>query len=171
MTEEVETTYVADSLRRFEVATGVVPRGWLGPSFSESTRTPGILSSLGLSYVCDWPNDEQPYLMQNLAEGLVSLPLMIEYDDNYSLIARNQPVEVYADAIRRGGARMALDAQTSPRYLGLSFNAWISGKPWRVRSVAGAVQSILALDGVIAASPGDVAEWTALTRSVGVGAS
>lgn len=161
MSLEDETVYLADSLRRLEYATGQVPSGWFGPSWSESTRTPGLLASFGLDYVCDWPNDEQPHLMGGAAASLVSLPMMMEYDDNYSLIVRNQTVGEYADAIRRGGARLALDAQASPRFLGLSFNAWISGKPWRVRAIAAAVRSVVELDDVASVSPGEVAEWTA----------
>ena len=39
------------------------PAGWHGPEYGESTRTPALLAELGVKYVMDWPNDEQPYRM------------------------------------------------------------------------------------------------------------
>ncbi|WP_206641216.1 hypothetical protein [Nonomuraea polychroma] len=44
-----------------EMATGQRPRGWLGPAVTETFQTPSLLAELGLSYVLDWTNDDQPY--------------------------------------------------------------------------------------------------------------
>ena len=42
-------------------AIGTAPVGWLGPELGESERTPRLLAQMGLRYVCDWVNDEEPY--------------------------------------------------------------------------------------------------------------
>ena len=53
MTEEDEEEYVHSAVESLRQATGAPPRGWLGPEYSESERTPGILAASGISYVCD----------------------------------------------------------------------------------------------------------------------
>ncbi|MCH9672405.1 MAG: polysaccharide deacetylase family protein, partial [Gammaproteobacteria bacterium] len=59
MTEDEERAYIERSLSAVEVATGQRPQGWFGPEYGESIRTPQLLAELGVSYVCDWANDEQ----------------------------------------------------------------------------------------------------------------
>src|SRR5262249_28222095 len=62
-------------------AAGIMPQGWIGPEQSESARTLGVLGEMGVDYVCDWANDEQPYLIGPDDRPLVSLPLMQEISD------------------------------------------------------------------------------------------
>ena len=35
-----------------------------GPEYGESENTVAILADEGIRYVCDWPNDDQPYPMK-----------------------------------------------------------------------------------------------------------
>ena len=35
-------------------ATGVAPKGWLGPGLAETFQTPDLLAAEGFEYVCDW---------------------------------------------------------------------------------------------------------------------
>lgn len=160
MDENAEALYLEDCIERFTAATGQMPAGWFSPSWSESTRTPGLLNRLGIRYLCDWPNDEQPYLMTGEASGMVGLPMMFEFDDNYALVVRNQMVGNYADGLRRAALRMVQEGQLAPRFFGLSLSAWISGQGWRVRAIARALEEIVATRGVVVARPSDIASWT-----------
>ena len=63
MTPDQERDYIRRSLDAVEKATGSRPRGWMGEEFGESAETAAILADEGLDYVCDWPNDDQPYPM------------------------------------------------------------------------------------------------------------
>ena len=54
MGEDEERGYIRRCLEGMESATGTRPRGWLGPEFGESARTPGLLAEAGVEYVCDW---------------------------------------------------------------------------------------------------------------------
>jgi allantoinase len=56
-----EREFLSDVVETIEQATGQRPRGWLGPGLTETFETPGLLAALGLSYVLDWTNDDQPY--------------------------------------------------------------------------------------------------------------
>lgn len=160
MSLDTERLYLVDCLRRFQYATGQMPRGWFGPSWSESERTPALLRELGLRYLCDWPNDEQPYLMTGGAQGFVSLPMMFEFDDNYSFVIRDQTVTEYAIALARGAARLVKDGEDAPRFLGLSLSSWISGQGWRVGAITKALGTIVANPKVVVLSPSEVATWT-----------
>jgi len=64
MSLEEEDEYIRASVESVTRATGSAPRDWLGPEYGESTRTPQLLPRAGLSYVCNWANDEQPYPMK-----------------------------------------------------------------------------------------------------------
>jgi allantoinase len=57
-----ERAYIAETLDRL-AACGVRTAGWFGADYAESTFTPQLLGELGVSYLSDWANDEQPYAM------------------------------------------------------------------------------------------------------------
>ena len=59
--------------RAIEAAAGRRPAGWHGPEYGESARTPTLLAELGVRYVLDWPNDEQPYTMTTTAGPITSV--------------------------------------------------------------------------------------------------
>ncbi|CDR07656.1 hypothetical protein [Streptomyces iranensis] len=44
----------------------------LGPALTETFRTPELLAELGLRYVLDWANDDQPYRLN--VPGMLSVP-------------------------------------------------------------------------------------------------
>jgi peptidoglycan/xylan/chitin deacetylase (PgdA/CDA1 family) len=63
MSEDEERQYIRASIEAVERAAGKRPLGWSGPDFQETANTPNLLAAEGISYVCDWGNDEQPYKM------------------------------------------------------------------------------------------------------------
>lgn len=73
MSQTDERAYILSSLDALEQAFGVRPAGWHGPEYGESSRTPGLLAEHGLTYLLDWPNDEQPYQMSTAAGNLVAI--------------------------------------------------------------------------------------------------
>lgn len=74
--ERVELTEIVDTIAR---ATGRRPRGWMGPGLTETARTPELLAELGLDYVLDWTNDDQPYPLTT--PGVLSVPYSVELND------------------------------------------------------------------------------------------
>ena len=63
-------------------STGARPKGWLGSGLQETWNTLDLLAAEGCDYVCDWTNDDQPYVM-TLEGGrqLVSLPYSHDIND------------------------------------------------------------------------------------------
>ena len=66
------------SSRRSSAPPAGGPR-WLGPGLTETFETPRLLEELGLSYVLDWTNDDQPYPLT--IPGMLSVPYSVELND------------------------------------------------------------------------------------------
>lgn len=132
MGEADERAYVTETLDRLEKATGARPAGWFGPEYGESERTPRLLAEAGVRYVCDWPNDEQPYRMTVPTGELYSLPMSVELDDAYALSLRGCTLDVYERMLLEFAARMRRDGGASGRLMLLNLHPWLIGQPFRI---------------------------------------
>ena len=81
-----ERALITDIVETIEAATGQRPRGWLGPGLTETFQTPTLLAELGLRYVLDWTNDDQPYRLN--VPGVLSVPYSVELNDLNVFISR-----------------------------------------------------------------------------------
>jgi len=55
--------------------------GWLGAGLAETWNTLDYLAEAAIRYVCDWVNDDQPYLFEIGNPPLVSLPYSVQTND------------------------------------------------------------------------------------------
>lgn len=159
MSAREEKTYIHDSLSRFVEATGVFPKGWIGPGYGESYRTPSLLAEAGITYVCDWVNDEQPYRMKTSKGEVFALPLMLDMDDEFALIERRYPVDDYAKLIKEGFDTIYSDAKDSGRVLAINLHPWIIGQPYRTVYLDHVLDYISGRKGVWLASGGEIIDW------------
>jgi allantoinase len=155
MSAEDEAAYVAEAKERVEQAAGVSVRGWYGPSSGESGRSLQILADAGFGYDVDWPNDDQPYWFAT-TPPLLSLPLSMDLDDNYTILGRGLDPWDYATMISEATARLATEGATTARYLSFALNPFVSGQPWRFSALAPALTSVLQNPAVWATQPGSV---------------
>src|ERR1051326_1705358 len=58
-----EPRIIRNALATIEKATGARPRGWLGSGLQETWETVDHLAAEGCDYVCDWTNEDQPYIL------------------------------------------------------------------------------------------------------------
>jgi allantoinase len=162
LSETEEQDYVTSSLRRLAAATGSDAAGWLSPGYRESHRTPRILAAAGVSYLCDWGNDDQPYAMTVPEGDLCALPVAVEYDDAHALWGRRMPTPAYADMLVRGCRQLVEESADAPRSVVLVLRPWLSGQPFRIDLLDRALGEIAAQAGVWTASTGDiVGAWRA----------
>lgn len=159
MTAQDEQAYIQTSIDALTRATGVAPRGWLGPESGESARTPQLLAQAGLRYVCDWANDEQPYRLHTPQGELYALPLTLPLDDVNALWDRRMTIGKYVDMLREGFDRLYQDGATNGRLLTLNLRPWLTGQPFRVRYLDQALGSIMHQQGVWAATGTEIIEW------------
>ncbi len=159
MSEEAERGYIRESIEALTHATGSAPRGWLGPEYGESARTPQLLAEAGISYVCDWANDEQPYAMKVPQGELYALPIMLELDDVKALWDRRIPVTRYTTMLKEGFDVMYRDGAESGRLLVLNLHPWLIGQPFRIAYLDSALGYMTARQGVWAATGSEVIDW------------
>ena len=159
MSEAEERDTIATSLEALRAVTGETPAGWLSPEGAESARTPWLLAEAGVRYVCDWPNDEQPYAMTVPEGELTALPLFLELDDEYALSHRHLTSERWSRMIVEAAERLHADGETTGRLLALSVRPWLTGQPFRVGSLERAIAEITSWPGVWAARGNEIVSW------------
>ena len=159
MTEEDEEEYVNSSVEALRRAADVSPQGWLGPEHGESERTPGILAAAGISYVCDWVNDERPYRMTTAQGELHALPLMLELDDVNALWDRKVPVDRYARLLEESFDGLYEESQESGLLMAFNLHPWLIGQPFRIGYLDQALGHMVRRQGVWPATGSEITEW------------
>ena len=132
MNEEQEREYIRTSLNAVQKATGIRPVGWFGSQYSESPRTPQLLVDEGIRYICDWPNDEQPYRMKG--NDAFFLPVTLELEDEFAMGGpRYLPITDYCQILQDAFDTLYHEGERTGRLLALSLHPHLIGQPFRVK--------------------------------------
>lgn len=136
--EEAERALIGDSMARLEQVIGERPKGWLSIARQQSFRTLDILKDEGLTYCCDWVNDELPYRFTN---GLIDLPLNHELSDRQIVTVQQKSADSWAESMRDAFDWLAMEASESGggRMLPIHLTPYIMGLPYRI----GALEDLL----------------------------
>lgn len=157
LSEAEERAQVSAALDAVERAAGARPAGWHGPEYAESARTPGILAALGVKYLLDWPNDELPYAMTTPSGPIVSVPMLVDFDDVFAHWYRKLGMARWQRSIADALDRLLEDGRTRPRMLILNLHPWLIGQPWRISYLDAVLQDLRAREGVWLATAGEIA--------------
>lgn len=136
-----------------------MPKGWLSPEQSESTRTPGLLAELGVEYLCDWANDDQPYLIGRGGRALVSLPLMQEISDVNLHWNRGVTMVQWAALVCEAFDTLYREGLDSGRLFVLPLHPWCIGQPFRVKYLDHVLTHVKKHDEVWTTTGGEIAAW------------
>lgn len=159
MPEAEEREYIRKSLEAVSKATGKSPQGWIGLDYGESSRTVRLLAEQGVRYVCDWPNDEQPYHMKVPAGNMVSLPTLLDLDDVYTHQGRKITIQRWRQMAIDAFDRLYADGAQSARLLVFNIHPFIIGQPYRIGALEEAVKHIMRHEGVWAATGSEIVDW------------
>jgi peptidoglycan/xylan/chitin deacetylase (PgdA/CDA1 family) len=159
MSEQAERDYVQSAVATLTRVTGNAPRGWFGPEYGESPRTPSILAQAGIEYVCDWVNDEQPYRLKTPQGALCALPMLLELDDVHAMWERRVPVDRYATLLTESWDVLYRDGAKNGRVLVLNLHPWLIGQPFRIGFLDEALGTIMRRQGVWAAHGAAIIDW------------
>jgi allantoinase len=138
--EAAERAVIAQTLAKIEAATGVRPRGWLGPALAENARTPDLLKEAGIDYVADWVNDDQPFGMQTAHGELYSVPYSTEVND-MAVFRQHSPLE-FLRMIKDQFDTLYGEAAETAKVMAISLHPGKIGVPHRIRYLAEALQYI-----------------------------
>jgi peptidoglycan/xylan/chitin deacetylase (PgdA/CDA1 family) len=150
--ELAELTAIVDTIAG---ATGTRPRGWMGPGLTETFETPALLAELGLQYVLDWTNDDQPYPLD--VPGMISVPYTVELNDlglfgkgttgpEFVQIVKDQYDQLHADA-----------ADGSGRVLAIALHPFVIGQAYRARYLDEALAYLAAQPDIWLTTSDDIA--------------
>lgn len=163
MPVDEERAFLTDVVDTIERTTGQRPRGWLGPGLTETFQTPELLAELGLRYVLDWTNDDQPYPLN--VPGMLSVPYAIELNDialftfngltgpDFVQIVKDQLDQLYADSAGSG------------RVMALALHPFVIGQPFRHKYLDQALEYVASHDGVWLTTSDEIAEHYARTTT------
>ena len=159
MSEREEREYIHASIQALRTATGKDPIGWFSPDYSESDRTPALLAQAGIRYLCDWVNDEQPYVMTVPSGEIVALPPTVDLDDLIILETRGMPLELYVRMFCDAFDRLYEDGKQNGRLLMPVLRPWLMGQPYRITYLAEALDYIKDRAKVWRATGSEMVDW------------
>ena len=159
MTQEEEREYIRLTIDAVTKATGSRPLGWFGPEYGESENTVNILADEGIQYVCDWPNDEQPYPMKTSTGSIYSLPILLSLDDQYTHWINKIQIDAYTKMITDSFDVLYRESADTGRMMVLNFHPWILGTPFRSKYLEIALRHISKHDGIWNASASEIVDW------------
>ncbi|NIH83347.1 polysaccharide deacetylase family protein [Amycolatopsis granulosa] len=151
-----EREILADIVTTIEKASGQRPKGWMGPGLTETMNTPRLLAELGLSYVLDWTNDDQPYRLN--VPGLLSVPYTLEVNDLLMFVTKGFTGPQVLQIIKDQFDQLYADSAASGRVMALALHPFVIGQPFRARYLDEALAYIAGHEGVWLTTSDEIAE-------------
>ena len=158
MSAEEERRVVLATCERIEKATGRRPRGWLSSGLQESWHTLDYLVEAGPTYVADWINDDQPYLMNVGGQRLCSIPYSVEINDLPQILRAGRSSDEFERMIRRQFDTLYREGAKSGRVMAICLHPFIIGVPHRIGALDSALAYIVRHEGVWRATGSEIIE-------------
>lgn len=136
-----ERRFLTDVVDTIRTATGQRPQGWMGPGLTETFNTPALLAELGLSYVLDWTNDDQPYRLN--VPGMISVPYSVELND-LILFGRGLTGPDFLRMVQDQYEQLRADSEHSGRVMALALHPFVIGQPFRHKYLDRALEFLAA---------------------------
>lgn len=140
-------------------ATGVAPKGWLGPGLAETFQTPDLLVAEGFEYVCDWGCDDQPLPMQVEGGRLLAVPYQQGLNDATLLTNNVYTGPQYGEAICDAFDVLYEEAAGGGKVLALPTHPHNVGQPMNAKHFNKALAYITSHRDVWLTTAGEIADW------------
>ncbi|MBP1820452.1 polysaccharide deacetylase family protein [Mycobacterium sp. OAE908] len=161
MTIDAERGYLTDVVDTIERATGRRPRGWLGPALTETFHTPQLLADLGLQYVLDWTNDDQPYPLS--VPGMLSVPYSVELNDIGLFVGKSLSGSDFVQIVKDQLDQLYEDSIGSGRVMALALHPFVIGQAFRRKYLDQALDYVVNHPGVWITTADEIADHYART--------
>ncbi len=159
MSIDEEHAFLKEIVTTIENKTGQRPKGWLGPALTETYNTPEILAGLGLTYLLDWCNDDQPYPL-NISQGrMISIPYSIEINDIPLFVGKNLSGDDFTKILIDQFDTLYKESKESARVMAIDLHPFIIGQPFRIKYLEKALEYITSHDKVWLTTSDDLADW------------
>ncbi|HEX7105794.1 MAG TPA: polysaccharide deacetylase family protein [Acidothermaceae bacterium] len=153
-----ERQYLAEMVRVLRESTGTQPHGWLGPALTETFATPGLLAELGLSYLLDWCNDDQPYPLNVKGARMISLPYSIEVNDAVLCVGRNLSGEDFYRLVMDQLEGLVAAGEHTGQVMAIGVHPFVLGQPFRLKYLDRVLRQLAATQEVWITTSDEIAE-------------
>lgn len=154
-----ETELVKRSIDGLRQISGQAIKGWISPAKNESPNTPDLLAANGITYFCDWVNDEMPYAFQTEYGPITAMPLSTELEDYFIILNNQHSAESWAEQVCDACDFLLQEAKTQGgRILSLNIHPWVLGQPHRIGQLEKVLDYICSKTEVWPAYAGDILE-------------
>jgi allantoinase len=156
---EGEKGVIHETLKVYEQVVGRKAGGWLSSSLRSTPHTPEVLAEAGLKFLCDYMNDDQPYLIHTAHGPLVNVPYSVEINDftffqrramsseDALLMLKSQFNELYAESAKTG------------KMMNMGLHPHVSGHPHRMQFFRDFLSYVKQFDDVWWTTREEVADW------------
>jgi len=145
-----------DTFDRIERATGKRPRGWLSSGLQQSWHTLDYLIEAGATYVADWINDDQPYLMDVGGKQIASIPYSGEINDLPQMMRMGRTADEFETMMRRQFDTLYRESAESGRVMAICLHPFVIGVPHRIGALDSALEYICGHDDVWLATGSEI---------------
>ncbi|MFK7891480.1 MAG: hypothetical protein AB8B63_11755 [Granulosicoccus sp.] len=156
---EAEARLIREALKVYEETVGRSARGWLSSSLRSTTQTADILVEEGLSFICDYMNDEQPYMIKTPNGPIVSTPYSVEINDFTFFHRRGMSTSAVLELLKEQFDQLYLEGETSGRLMNIGLHPHVAGHPYRIRALREFLEYAKGFDGVWWATREAIADW------------
>ena len=154
LTPDAERAYLSEVAERIRAHEGEPPGGWSSPWLSHTPATLALLVETGYRYLLDLRLDDQPVWLRTESGPLLSIPYNVEINDSSTMIGRQASAHEFADMIVDEFTELA--ATPHPLVMSVVVHSFITGVPFRLRAVRGALERITAAEGVWLTTPREI---------------
>ena len=160
---ELEQEWIERALSSLRTLSAQPVKGWYSPAHSESSHTLDLLAAAGCDYVCDWVNDDLPYLLSTKAGPLYAMPHAYEISDLQLFHFYKYKPAQFIEQVMDHFDLLDREAGTSgARIVALSLRPWISGVPHRIAAIEHVLDRMAGRAGVWSATGAEIlAAWKA----------
>ncbi len=154
-----EKSLIEQALDVYQQVVGRPARGWLSSSLRSTTQTADILAELGLGFICDYMNDDQPYMIKTSAGDIVCTPYSVEINDFTFFHRRGMSTSAVLELLKEQFDQLYLEGESSGRMMNVGLHPHVAGHPYRIRALREFLEYAKGFDGVWWASREEIADW------------
>jgi allantoinase len=159
LSEDEERKIIRTTIETITAATGKRPEGWLGPGLAETFNTVDILAEEGITYVCDWCNDDEPYPMKPQKGSLISIPYSLEINDFPAIVHLHRTAHEFFEMIKDQFDVLYEEGENSGKVMAIALHPMIMGSPFRIKYLDKALSYIEEHKDVWFATGSEIVNW------------
>ena len=157
MDDKEEKALITESLKVLREASGQPVTGWWSPAKSQSWKTMQNLASNGITYCCDWSNDDMPYQMKEGAGNLWAMPHGDEIWDRTIILDKKHNEDEFVEELEDAFSVLYKETdQYGGRILSIVLTPYIMGLHYRIKYLDKILGWITGHDGVWSATGSEI---------------